>query len=85
MLFFNFSVCIGISVILTCYTVIPHLHSLMQLHTSGIVTDLPVHCSSEEEITGLLSTVSQNLKKITLTPTLVTIARYLVTVQRNLI
>lgn len=45
------------------------------LHTSGIVTDLPVHCSSEEEITGLLSTVSQNLKKITLTPTLVTIAR----------
>ena len=50
----------------------------MQLHLAGIVTDLPVHQSSEEEIAGLVNMAETLLTKLSLRqrpPGIVTIAR----------
>lgn len=48
----------------------------LQLHISGMMTDLPVHTSSDLEISGLISTLYHYLHKINKRPSLVTVSRY---------
>lgn len=49
--------------------------SLFQLHISGMMTDLPVHTSTDLEVTGLISTLYHYLHQVSKRPALVTIAR----------
>ncbi len=56
-----------------------HAHT-RQLHLAGMMTDLPEHVSSEEEISGLVVALHRLLSLVTRNniapPSMITIARY---------
>ena len=56
------------------------LYLYVQIHTAGMMTDLPIHASRDEEILVLISSVKQLLKSLihvnkVCKPILITISR----------
>ena len=52
-----------------------HFFLNLQLHISGLTSDLPFHISSEEAIIGLISSTTNHLQRIGKKPSLITISR----------
>ena len=64
------------------YAIVSLLYLYVQIHTAGMMTDLPNHESLNEEILVLISSVKQLLKSLihvnkVSKPILITIAKYL--------
>ena len=59
---------------------------ILQVHIAGMMTDLPCHVSSEEEVRGLIAVMKELMKccaACEMVPSMITIARYQVIVEAN--